>query len=321
MTLPRRLLLATPALAFGPAQAQPAGWTIATEYPATSIPGEGVAHFAAAATARGVPVTAAAGAPDGFRSAAALTLLAEGRYPAVDAFAGALGAVDPIFLLSSLPFLTASHADAARLRDLARPYYAAALERKGAVLLWTTPWPPSGLWTRRPVTTAEDLRGLKTRTYDATGTEVLNAAGATAQVLSFAVVEPKLVDGSLDAVLSSGDGGAGRRLWRWLPNFTEINYAWPLSLAFASAERLAALPAGQRAAIMAAAAETEARQWQAIEGRLAANQRVMRENAVGIHEPSPALREALRSAARQASDAWSAQAGEAGRAILAAYRG
>jgi TRAP-type C4-dicarboxylate transport system substrate-binding protein len=320
MTLPRRLILAAPALAAGPARAQPAGWTVATEYPATSIPGEGVAHFAAAASAAGLPVTAAPGA-EGFRSAAALDALAAGRFAAVDSFAGAMGAVDPVFLLSSLPFLTASSADTARLRDLARPHYVRALEARGAALLWTTPWPPSGLWTRRPVTSPADLQGLRVRTYDATGTEVLRAAGAVAEVLSFAEVEARLAAGGLDAVLSSGDGGAGRRLWRWLPHFTEVDYAWPLSLAFASASALTALAPPQRQAVRDAAADTEARQWRAIEGRLAANRAVMRDNAVAIHAPDPALRAALRTAAAGATAAWEAQAGEAGRAILAAYRG
>lgn len=319
MTVSRRLILAAPALAFGSALAQPVGWTVATEYPATSIPGEGVTHFATAATAHGLPVTAATDGPGGYRSAAALTALAEGRFAAVDAFAGALAAVDALFLLSSLPFLTASHADAARLRDLAKPHYVAALAKHDATLLWTTPWPPSGLWTRRKVTTPEDLRGLRVRTYDATGTEVLRAAGATAEVLSFGEVNARLEAGTLDAVLSSGDGGAGRQLWRWLPNFTELNYAWPLSLAFASNARLAALTPAQREAVTKAGAETEARQWLAIIGRLEANRRVMRENQVAIHEPDAALRAALRSAAGTAITQWSGRTGQAGAAILAAY--
>jgi TRAP-type C4-dicarboxylate transport system substrate-binding protein len=319
MTIARRVILAAPMLGIGAALAQPAGWTVATEYPATSIPGEGVAHFAAAATARGVPVTAAAGGPDGYRSAAALTVLAEGRFAAVDSFAGSMNAVDPIFLLSSLPFLTASHADAARLRDLARPHYVEALGKRGAVLLWTTPWPPSGLWTRRPVATPADLRGLRVRTYDATGTEVLRAAGAEAEVLSFAEVNARLEAETLDAVLSSGDGGAGRQLWRWLPNFTELNYAWPLSLGFASASRLAALTPAQREAVTQAGAETEARQWQAIIGRLEANRAVMRDNRVAIHEPDAALKAALRGAAAGAVGQWRSTAGAAGASILAAY--
>ena len=319
MIISRRLILATPMLAIGTARAQPAAWTVATEYPATSIPGEGVAHFAAAATARGVPVTAATDGPGGYRSAAALTALAEGRFAAVDSFAGSMNAVDPLFLLSSLPFLTASHADAARLRDLARPHYVAALAKHGASLLWTTPWPPSGLWTRRPVRTPDNLRGLRVRTYDATGTAVLRAAGAVAEVLSFAEVNARLEAGTLDAVLSSGDGGAGRQLWRWLPNFTELNYAWPLSLGFASQARLAALTPAQRDAVAQAGAETEARQWQAIIGRLEANRRVMRDNQVAIHDPDAALRAALRGAAGNAIAQWRGTAGEAGAAILTAY--
>lgn len=319
MTITRRLILAAPALAIGTARAQQAAWTVATEYPATSIPGEGVTHFAAAATARGIPVTAATDGPGGYRSAAALAVLAEGRFAAVDSFAGSLNAADPLFLLSSLPFLTASHADAARLRDLARPHYVAALGRHGATLLWTTPWPPSGLWTRRPVTRPEDLRGLRVRTYDATGTEVLRTAGAAAELLSFAEVNARLQAGTLDAVLSSGDGGAGRQLWRWLPNFTELNYAWPLSLGFASNARLAELAPAQRDAVAQAGAETEARQWQAIIGRLEANRRVMRENQVAIHDPDAALRAVLRGAAGNAIAQWRGTAGEAGAAILSAY--
>lgn len=316
----RRTLLAAPALILAAtARAQPAPWIVATEYPANSMPGEGVAHFAAAATRLGLPAEAAANGPDGYRSAAAFNALSVGKFAAVDAFAGAIGTADVLFLLSSLPFLTASHADAARLRDLARPHYAAEAEKQGAELLWSTPWPPSGLWTRRPVTTPEDLKDLRIRTYDATGTEVLRAAGATPEVLTFADVGRRLADGTLDAVLSSGDGGAGRRLWQWLPHFTEINYAWPLSLAFAAKPRMEELDAAKRAAVLQAAQETEARQWQAIEGRLEANRQVMRENNVGIHAATPALQAALRAAAGPVTEAWKERAGEAGRAILAAY--
>ena len=68
-----------------------------------------------------------------------------------------------------------------------------------------------------------------------------------------------------------------------------------------------------------AGAETEARQWQAIIGRLEANQRVMRENQVAIHEPDAALRAALRSAAGTAITQWSGRTGQAGAAILTAY--
>ena len=325
----RRILgaLAAPALLAAPRLPRAQGsvtWRIATEYPASAMPGEGIAAFAAAATrlaAGALVVQPGFDAPDGLRSAGMLDAVSGGRIEAADAFTGAMGGQDSLFLLSSLPFLTASAEDARRLFEVARPHYAAALERRGAVPLYATPWPPSGLWTRRPVISRQDLAGLKLRCFDSTGVAVLRAAGAAAEELSFADTMPRLAAGTLDAVMSSGDGGAGRRLWQWLPHFTALDYAWPLSLSFCSAAALARLPEGARRAVMAAGAEADARQWQAIRSRLAENEAVMRANAVTTHQPDPALRAALREAAAQTIAGWEAQAGEAGRAVIRAYRG
>src|SRR6266542_2438301 len=145
--------------------------------------------------------------------------------------AGALEADDPIFALPSLPFLVTSVADAKRLSDIARPFLAAVLEKKGLRLLYLTPWPPSGIWSKTPLKTASDLSSLSIRTYDKTSSEVFAGVGAKAASISFADTMPKLVDGSLNAVLSSGDGGAGRKLWEYLPYFSEITYSLPLSVA------------------------------------------------------------------------------------------
>lgn len=320
----RTILGALAAAGAAPLRAQTApAWRIATEYPANAMPGEGVAAFAAAATrlaAGALQVQAVFDAPDGLRSAGMLDAVAAGRIEAADTFTGAMGGQDPLYLLSSLPFLTASGADARRLFDAARPHYEAALAARGAVLLYATPWPPSGIWTRRPVVTPADLAGLRIRCFDRTGVAVLRAAGAEAEELSFADTMPRLAAGALDGVLSSGDGGAGRRLWQWLPHFTALDYAWPLSLAFCSAAALARLPDAARAAVAAAGAEAGSRQWQAIGDRLGRNEAVMRGAGVGIHAPDAALRAALRQAAAATVAAWEAQAGEAGRAAIRAYR-
>ena len=93
----------------------------------------------------------------GIKSAGMLAAIAEGRVQAGDAFAGSLEAEDPIFALPSLPFLVTSIADAKRLSDIARPYLAAVLEKKGLRLLYLTPWPPSGIWSRTPLKKPSDL--------------------------------------------------------------------------------------------------------------------------------------------------------------------
>jgi hypothetical protein len=202
-----------------------------------------------------------------------------------------------------------------------RHAYAATLAAHGLMLLYTTPWPPSGIWSRQARPDAASLRGLKIRTFDATSTDVFRAAGSAPEQVSFADAMPKLRAGELDAVLSSGDGGAGARLWEILPHLTSIDHAWRLSLAFAPTAALGALSAPAREAVMTAGGATEARQWQAIGTRLAEDSTRMQAAGVRMADGSTPLRTALREAAAPVLRAWEARAGEAGTRVLAAYRG
>ncbi len=304
-------------LPFAAGAQQPEPWTAATEYPAGAMPAEGLTRLAEAAP---FPIAPRFDAPEGVRSAAMAQAVAQGRFAIGESFAGALGALDPIFLLSSLPFLATSAAEAKRLLEAARPAYAAALAAQGVTLLHATPWPPTGLWSRRPVGSPDDLKGLRVRSYDAGGTETFRALGAAAELLTFQDVGARLAAGTLDAVLSSGDGGAGRRLWDHLPHFTEIGYAMPVGLTFASTARFDALAPATREALLAAAARTEAALWTLLETREAANQARMRQNGVTIAAASPALTAALRQAGSATVAAWERQAGAAGAGVLARFR-
>src|SRR5437667_12604971 len=101
------------------------------------------------------------------------------------------------------------------------------------------------------------LAVLVIRTYDRTSTEVFLNVGAKAASISFADTMPKLVDGSINAVLSSGDGGAGRKLWEYLPRFSEITYSLPLSIAIVNQAAYEGLSADTRPADDAGSRPTE----------------------------------------------------------------
>ena len=299
-------------------------WDMPTEYPANAMPGTGLTAFTkhvANLSAGKLTIKPSFDASAGIKSARMLAAIAEGRVQAGDAFAGALEAEDAIFALPSLPFLVTSIADARRLSDIARPHLAAALERKGLRLLYLTPWPPSGIWSKMPLKTASDLSGLSIRTYDKTSSEVFVAAGARAASISFADTMPKLVDGSINAVLSSGDGGAGRKLWEYLPYFSEITYSLPLSVASVNKAIYDGLSPEQREAVDAASRQTETDLWTALSTRLQENYQRMRQNGVTIDStPAPAMVEALKAGATVAQRAWCTRSGPACVPILDAFK-
>lgn len=311
-------------LAALPARGQPLVWPLSEEYPATSIPGEGDTGFAALLHDKSgglIEVVPKFDAALGYRSKQTLDAVAAGAIPLGDMYAGALGEAEPLFLLPSLPFLATSIAQARKLYDAARPSYEAALARHNQRLLFASLWPPSGIWAKRAVTDEAALKGLRIRTFDVTATETFRGLGAAPALISFADAMPRLRAGELDAVLSSGDGGAGAKLWEILPHFTEVNYAMPLSVATIGLATWDALPPDLQRAVTEAAAETETRQWQAMQGRVAANYQRIRANGVTIAETiDPALATRLRQAGAMAVDAWVSRLGGDGAAILARYR-
>ncbi|HEY9269873.1 TRAP transporter substrate-binding protein [Achromobacter sp.] len=294
--------------------------TMTTEYPATSMPGQGVSTFAElvrAKTAGNVVIDASYDASKGIKSADMVDAVQARKVDAGDAFAGALATKYPLFGVSSLPFLADSLSKARNLNKAARPAYEKLLAAHGQKLLYTTPWPASGIWSKQKLDSVAALKKLSIRTYDATSQDVMQKAGAQARNISFADAMPLIASGEVNAVLSSGDGGAGRKLWEHLPNFAEINYAMPISVATMNLQAYQALDARTRRAIDQAAAQTETEQWKRIEGRLQQNYANMRKNGVAINTSVPLpVRKALKDAAADAVKTWKAAAGPEAAAIL-----
>jgi len=318
------LLMAAVVFAGAPAAAQTVTWQMANEYPATSIHGEGDQFFAKELRERSsgrIVISHSFDAALGYRSKGLLEAVARGTVPVADMYTEALGDVHPIFLLSSLPFLAATPEQARLLNEVARPEYERVLARHNQKLLYPSPWPPAGLWTKRPVAGMEALQGLRVRIADANATATLQAAGARPLQLSSADVLPKVKSGAIEAALSSGEGGADQRLWERLRYFTAINYSMTMSMVTMNLDAWNELDTELRFAVQGAARATGERQWKEIQARIAYNYERMRANNVGIiTEVTPGFTKALREAGQVAVDDWILKAGPRGQEILDAYR-
>ncbi|MGF6641601.1 TRAP transporter substrate-binding protein DctP [Paraburkholderia sp. MM6662-R1] len=259
-------------------------WTIASDHPADTAAGRGVQSFVAALTRQTDGVLT--GRAEFMAKAATkdpVAAVLDGNVQAVDVFAGALAHVDPIFELSTLPFAVRSEEESRRLACLAKPAYRRALLRAGLHLLFISPWPPTGLWSRQPVTTLADLANLRVRTYDDASAEVLGALGAHGAALPVQDVGSLLRNGRLDAVLSSGDGAVGITLQANLSNFNAIHYAFPVSFVVMSQSRYEALPEKLRPKLDAAANEVESQQWTSLPARIRANDVQMQHAGVRVN--------------------------------------
>jgi TRAP-type C4-dicarboxylate transport system substrate-binding protein len=311
-------LSAVPAAAEDAAQVAPQAaarvtWRMTTEYPQSNISGIGLVTFSKLVAERTGGIVTAAPAFDNelkIPSAEMPRAASEGRIAGGDAFAGALSSFDAVFALPTLPFVVQSVEVARTANARARPLYEKALAAQGLRLLYLTIWPSTGLWSDRPIAGTGDIPALSMRTYDNSSNDVMRAAGANAQFLPMDAAIAGLKEHRLNAFLTSGDGGAGRKLWDYLPYFTPINYAMPISLAFVRADLFAALPPEAQSQVLAAATEAEQSQFKLLANRTSENYARMRENGVHIAETAPpSVVEALRKAATGPIAAWKARAG------------
>jgi TRAP-type C4-dicarboxylate transport system substrate-binding protein len=295
-------------------------WKMTTEYPESNISGIGLVTFGKLLSSKTQGVLTTVTAFDNEMKITSREMpqaALDHRIDGGDAFAAPLESSDPIFGLSTLPFVVQSVETAKAVNAKARPLYEHALAAQGMKLLYVTIWPATGIWSDQPLRGEEDLHALAVRAYDKSSADVLHAAGAAAELLGFNEAIAKVKEHKLNAILTSGDGGAGRKIWDHLHHFTPINYAMPITIAFIRKDAFDALPADQQAAVDAAAAETETSQIELLVNRTAENYARMRANGVSIDEPAPpAIIAALKKAGSGPIAAWQVRASPEAAAIL-----
>lgn len=174
-----------------------------------------------------------------------------------------------------------------------------------ARLLYVTPWPPSGVWSVDPLENEDALNRLKIRTYDETSKSMFEGLGAESVNLPYSALAEKLAAGEVNAVLTSGDGGAGRSLWDHLPHFTAVNYSIPLSYTIINNDVWNSLNNEQQAILNNAAEQVAQVSWSGVEQRISANYARMRENNMTLNtEPSSSVMDALRKAGAKQTQVW-----------------
>ncbi len=319
------VMTAAAVLAFSTAaSAATVKWDMANEYQESSIHGEGQKVFSDTLmkeSGGSVVVTNHFGGSIGYKSKEHFDAVGDGALPIANTSMGQVAGIEPIFLLSSLPFLVGSADDAKLLWEVAKPHYEAVFAKHNQVLLYASPWPPAGIWSKKPVLSSSNLSGLKIRAWDASGTRTLKTAGAAAVQMSWADVVPQLSSGGIEAVLTSAEGGVNAKFWEHLSHFNAINYSMSLNMTHVNKDAFDALSAEQKAAVMKAAEVAGDAAWAALAERVGQNYKDMRANGITVAETVPAgfLGE-LNAAGDGVYDDWLSKVGDTGKAILDEYK-
>ncbi|GAA6181073.1 TRAP transporter substrate-binding protein DctP [Shimia sp. NS0008-38b] len=301
--------------------AQAETWDMPTPYPDATFHTVNISEFAADVA------TATEGALDiKVHSAASLfkhpeisRAVRSGQVPIGEFFLSLLANEDPAFGADSLPFLATNYEDAERLWAAQKDAISALLEEQGMMVLYSVPWPPQGLYTNNEITSVEDLAGLKFRTYNATLEEFANLAGAAPTQVENPDIPQAFSTGRVEAMITSPSTGVNSKAWDFLTHYTDIQAWIPKNVVVVNTRSFRRLDDATQAAVLESAAAAEARGWEMSRAETKAQTAVLAENGIIVVEPSEELMTGLREIGAQMLENWTAEAGDAGAALLSAY--
>jgi TRAP-type C4-dicarboxylate transport system substrate-binding protein len=225
-----------------------------------------------------------------------------------------------VFGADGVPFLADSYDEAFKLWRAQKPVLEKKLAEQGLMVLYAVAWPPQGIYTKKPVATAADLKGMKWRAYSPATSriaELVQAQPVTVQAAEFAQA---LATGVVESTMTSGATGVDSKLYEHLKYYYDTQAWLPKNAIIVNRAAFDALDAATRAALLKAAADAETRGW-------AASRRVngetldkLKANGMQVLPPSAQLKADLAKVGDTMLKEWMEKAGAEGRQIVDALR-
>ncbi len=164
-----------------------------------------------------------------------------------------------------------------------------ALAKRGQKVHYVVPWPSQNFFTKKPVKTMDDLKGVRMRTYDRNTAEMVSKLGMVPQQMNNPDIVPALASGRLDAVMTSGTTAAAQKYWEFLKHTYNTNHLWASNLMVINLGAWNKLSPENRAAIEKLAKEMEPEFWKVSEGEHAQRMAQLKQNGMTVDPASKEL--------------------------------
>jgi TRAP-type C4-dicarboxylate transport system substrate-binding protein len=227
---------------------------------------------------------------------------------------------NPLFGVDAIPFLATSYPEALKLWQASKPATEAALAKQGMKVLYAVAWPPQGIFSAKPISSAADLKGVKWRAYNPNTSRIAQLVGAQPVTVQAAELTQALATGVVTAFMTSGATGYDSKVWEQVKYYYALDAWLPKNLVIVSQKAFDALDKPTQDAVVKAAAEAETRGWKTSQEKTAWYIDQLKKNGMTVDAGSPQLRADMKKVGEQIVTDWAKQAGPEGQAVLDAFR-
>jgi TRAP-type C4-dicarboxylate transport system substrate-binding protein len=320
MSMIRSLVCAAAGLAAVGAMAQ-TKWDLATAYPATNFHTENINQFAAdidKASGGKLKITVHANASL-FKAPEIKRAVQGGQAQAGEILLVNFQNEWQVFGADGLPFLADSYDSAKKLYAAQKPLLEKKLGEQGMMLLYAVAWPPQGIYSKKPLANAADLKGIKWRAYSPATARIGELVGAQPVTVQAAEVSQAFATGVVESMMSSGSTGWDAKLHEHVKYWYDTQAWLPKNAVIVNKGAFDALDAPTKAAVLKAAADAETRGWAASQKANGETLEKLKGGGMNILPPSAALKADMKKVGDTMLKEWLDKAGPEGKQLVDAF--
>jgi TRAP-type C4-dicarboxylate transport system substrate-binding protein len=305
------------------AAAQPqTKWDMPTAYPANNFHTENVQQFAAdvdKATGGKLKITVHANASL-FKAPEIKRAVQGGQAQIGEILLANFENENPLYGVDGIPFLATSYEESMKLYKASKKAQNDLLGKQGMMMLYAVAWPPQGIYSKKPIESAADMRGLKWRAYSPSTSKIAELVGAQPVTVQASELSQALATGVVESFMTSGSTGYDSKVYEQVKNFYDTQAWLPKNAIIVNKKAFDALDQPTRDALLKAAETAEARGWKVSAEKNEWYLNALKEKGMTIHKPSAKLQADMKQVGQVMQADWLKKAGPEGRAVMDAYR-
>jgi len=224
-----------------------------------------------------------------------------------------------LFGADGLPFLADSYDEAMKLYKVQKPFMEKKLAEQGMALLYAVPWPPQGIYVKKPINSGADLKGVKWRAYSPATARIAELVGAQPVTVQAAELSQAMATGVIESYMSSGSTGFDTKTYEHIKYWYDTQAWLPKNAVIVNKAALDALDAPTKAALMKAAADAEVRGLAASRKTNTESLDKLKANGMNIVAPSAQLKADMKKVGDVMLTEWLEKAGPEGKALIDAF--
>ena len=225
-----------------------------------------------------------------------------------------------VFGADGLPFLADSYDESVKLWKVQRPLLEKKLAEQGLMALYAVPWPPQGIYAKKPLNTAADLKGVKWRAYSPATARVAELVGAQPVTVQAAELSQALATGVVESYMSSGSTGWDSKTYEHLKYWYDTQAWLPKNLVLVNRAAFNALDKASQDAVLKAGADAEVRGLSASKKANSETLDKLKGAGMQILPPSAALKADLKKVGDTMVKEWLDKAGPEGKQLVDAFQ-